>query len=181
MNPVSLIKSLHPHHICVLISLSFLFFVMILLHHWKLTPVISLLLPPFCLLFLVQAMHLVCKALEKEPTPQTLPANMMPPSKRKKPSALPGAVGVLPSVVPMKPLNTTPPAATGGLLGTEMLRPASPAGVSTLWRTSYIYYKSSCPTPTLLMYTADQMLTVLEIRSLSGRMVGYSNNIFSPF
>ncbi|XP_071850406.1 uncharacterized protein [Apostichopus japonicus] len=74
------------------------------------------------------AMHLVFKALEKEPTPQTLPANLMPPSKRKKPTVLPGAVGVLPVGVTLKPLNSTAPTVGAALLGTEMLRPASPAG-----------------------------------------------------
>uniref|UniRef100_A0A8C2IWC3 Epidermal growth factor receptor pathway substrate 15 like 1 n=1 Tax=Cyprinus carpio TaxID=7962 RepID=A0A8C2IWC3_CYPCA len=44
------------------------------------------------------AMHLVYAAREKEPVPSTLPAALIPPSKRKKiAGALPGSVPVLPS------------------------------------------------------------------------------------
>lgn len=46
-----------------------------------------------------QAMHLVYRAMEKEAVPASLPANLIPPSKRKKSAmALPGAVAVLPSL-----------------------------------------------------------------------------------
>lgn len=44
-------------------------------------------------------MHLVYRAMEKEPVPTSLPNSLVPPSKRKKTAgALPGAVAVLPSV-----------------------------------------------------------------------------------
>ncbi|XP_060640814.2 epidermal growth factor receptor substrate 15-like 1 isoform X2 [Anolis sagrei] len=50
------------------------------------------------------AMHLVYRALEKEPVPLSLPASLVPPSKRKKggpsPSSFPGAVPVLPASPP---------------------------------------------------------------------------------
>uniref|UniRef100_A0A3Q0RIA5 Epidermal growth factor receptor pathway substrate 15 like 1 n=1 Tax=Amphilophus citrinellus TaxID=61819 RepID=A0A3Q0RIA5_AMPCI len=69
------------------------------------------------------AMHLVYRAMEKEPIPTSLPASLIPPSKRKKSGiGLPGAVPVLPTLsglgsspVPLKetlrstsPLVTTP-------------------------------------------------------------------------
>jgi epidermal growth factor receptor substrate 15 len=42
-------------------------------------------------------MHLVYRAMEKEPVPSVLPSSLIPPSKRKKSAgALPGAVSVLP-------------------------------------------------------------------------------------
>ncbi|KAF7666734.1 hypothetical protein LDENG_00095460 [Lucifuga dentata] len=45
------------------------------------------------------AMHLVYRAMEKEPVPTTMPASLIPPSKRKKTAgALPGAVAVLPAL-----------------------------------------------------------------------------------
>ena len=45
-------------------------------------------------------MHLVYRAMEKEPVPASLPTSLIPPSKRKKKSAgaLPGAVAVLPAL-----------------------------------------------------------------------------------
>uniref|UniRef100_H9G5V7 Epidermal growth factor receptor pathway substrate 15 like 1 n=1 Tax=Anolis carolinensis TaxID=28377 RepID=H9G5V7_ANOCA len=50
------------------------------------------------------AMHLVYRALEKEPVPSSLPASLVPPSKRKKggpvASSFPGAVPVLPASPP---------------------------------------------------------------------------------
>uniref|UniRef100_A0AAQ4PI92 Epidermal growth factor receptor pathway substrate 15 like 1 n=2 Tax=Gasterosteus aculeatus aculeatus TaxID=481459 RepID=A0AAQ4PI92_GASAC len=65
------------------------------------------------------AMHLVYRAMEKEPVPTTLPTSLIPPSKRKKKlaGALPGAVAVLPALpgltaglAPLKePLRSTPP------------------------------------------------------------------------
>ncbi|XP_044223817.1 epidermal growth factor receptor substrate 15-like 1 isoform X2 [Thunnus albacares] len=63
-------------------------------------------------------MHLVYRAMEKEPIPTTLPASLIPPSKRKKSAvALPGAVAVLPALsglaagaAPLKEtLRSTPP------------------------------------------------------------------------
>nr|XP_056723516.1 epidermal growth factor receptor substrate 15-like 1 [Euleptes europaea] len=46
------------------------------------------------------AMHLVYRALEKEPVPSVLPPSLVPPSKRKKMPAFPGAVPVLPASPP---------------------------------------------------------------------------------
>ncbi|MBN3317063.1 EP15R factor, partial [Atractosteus spatula] len=56
------------------------------------------------------AMHLVYRALEKEPVPSVLPTSLIPPSKRKKSaSALPGSVPVLPGAVPVLPASPPPP------------------------------------------------------------------------
>ncbi|XP_077778085.1 epidermal growth factor receptor substrate 15-like 1 isoform X6 [Podarcis muralis] len=55
------------------------------------------------------AMHLVYRALEKEPVPPSLPPPLVPPSKRKKAPSLPGAVPVLPASPPPKDsLRSTP-------------------------------------------------------------------------
>ncbi|XP_060088720.1 epidermal growth factor receptor substrate 15-like 1 [Heteronotia binoei] len=55
------------------------------------------------------AMHLVYRALEKEPVPSALPPPLVPPSKRKKTPAFPGAVPVLPaSPPPRDSLRSTP-------------------------------------------------------------------------
>ncbi|KAH0625711.1 hypothetical protein JD844_033910 [Phrynosoma platyrhinos] len=56
------------------------------------------------------AMHLVYRALEKEPVPSVLPLSLVPPSKRKKsPVIFPGAVPVLPASPPPKDsLRSTP-------------------------------------------------------------------------
>ncbi|KAJ0012008.1 hypothetical protein NQD34_012983 [Periophthalmus magnuspinnatus] len=74
----------------------------------------------------IVAMHLVYRAMEKEPVPTTLPQSLIPPSKRKKTAgALPGAVAVLPGFAGFSPgsallkdslrssplANTPPPAA----------------------------------------------------------------------
>nr|KAF6479842.1 epidermal growth factor receptor pathway substrate 15 like 1 [Molossus molossus] len=54
------------------------------------------------------AMHLVYRALEKEPVPTVLPPSLIPPSKRKK-TVFPGAVPVLPASPPPKDsLRSTP-------------------------------------------------------------------------
>ncbi|XP_063472277.1 epidermal growth factor receptor substrate 15-like 1 isoform X4 [Symphalangus syndactylus] len=54
------------------------------------------------------AMHLVYRALEKEPVPSALPPSLIPPSKRKK-TVFPGAVPVLPASPPPKDsLRSTP-------------------------------------------------------------------------
>lgn len=45
------------------------------------------------------AMHLVYRALEKNPVPTSIPVEMIPPSKRRTGASLPGAVPVLPSTV----------------------------------------------------------------------------------
>ena len=55
-----------------------------------------------CILFMegfdtfFQCMHLVYKALEKHPVPQTLPPQLVPPSKRTKTAHVVGGVAVLP-------------------------------------------------------------------------------------
>ncbi|CAI9620134.1 unnamed protein product, partial [Staurois parvus] len=55
------------------------------------------------------AMHLVYRALEKEPVPSVLPQSLIPPSKRKKTPTFPGAVPVLPASPPPKDsLRSTP-------------------------------------------------------------------------
>ncbi|XP_070799356.1 epidermal growth factor receptor substrate 15-like 1 isoform X1 [Pituophis catenifer annectens] len=55
------------------------------------------------------AMHLVYRALEKEPVPSVLPSSLVPPSKRKKVPIFPGAVPVLPASPPPKDsLRSTP-------------------------------------------------------------------------
>lgn len=52
-------------------------------------------------------MHLVYRALENDPVPMSLPPQFIPPSKRKKqPVKLPGAVAVLPGMIP--PPSITP-------------------------------------------------------------------------
>uniref|UniRef100_A0A4W5QQ41 Epidermal growth factor receptor pathway substrate 15 like 1 n=1 Tax=Hucho hucho TaxID=62062 RepID=A0A4W5QQ41_9TELE len=52
-------------------------------------------------------MHLVYRAMEKEPVPSVLPSSLIPPSKRKKSAgALPGAVSVLP---PLSALSANSP------------------------------------------------------------------------
>ena len=54
-------------------------------------------------------MHLVYRALEKEPVPSLLPHSLIPPSKRKKTPVFPGAVPVLPASPPPKDsLRSTP-------------------------------------------------------------------------
>ncbi|XP_038049579.1 epidermal growth factor receptor substrate 15-like 1 isoform X2 [Patiria miniata] len=57
------------------------------------------------------AMHLVYRALEKEPTPMTLPPQLIPPPKRKKPP-MAGAVAVMPAAMSTK--RATPPIPSDG-------------------------------------------------------------------
>uniref|UniRef100_A0A672JS56 Epidermal growth factor receptor substrate 15-like 1 n=1 Tax=Salarias fasciatus TaxID=181472 RepID=A0A672JS56_SALFA len=66
----------------------------------------------------IVAMHLVYRAMEKDPVPTTLPTSLIPPSKRKKSAVgLPGAVAVLPALSGLTPgstplketLRSTPP------------------------------------------------------------------------
>lgn len=73
-------------------------------------------------------MHLVYRAMEKEPVPTSLPNSLIPPSKRKKTAgALPGAVAVLPSVPGFmagpgsrkESLRSTPPLYNAPLLSTS--------------------------------------------------------------
>ena len=66
--------------------------------------------PPSAFFFSLtpQAMHLVYRALEKEPVPSILPPPLIPPSKRKK-TVFAGAVPVLPASPPPKDsLRSTP-------------------------------------------------------------------------
>ncbi|XP_068197612.1 epidermal growth factor receptor substrate 15-like 1 isoform X2 [Antennarius striatus] len=74
------------------------------------------------------AMHLVYRAMDKEPVPTTLPTSLIPPSKRKKFAAsLPGAVAVLPALsgftagaTPVKDsLRSTPPLHSPTLISTS--------------------------------------------------------------
>lgn len=51
----------------------------------------------------LQAMHLVYRALEKEPVPSVLPSSLIPPSKRKK------SAGSLPGMAPVLPGSPPPP------------------------------------------------------------------------
>ena len=93
-------------------------------------------------------MHLVYRAMEKEPVPATLPTSLIPPSKRKKfASGLPGAVAVLPAMpglmggpAPLKEsLRSTPPLCTAGLLSSstvnlspkQSFKSSSPVGFLT--------------------------------------------------
>uniref|UniRef100_A0A8C3AN11 Epidermal growth factor receptor pathway substrate 15 like 1 n=1 Tax=Cyclopterus lumpus TaxID=8103 RepID=A0A8C3AN11_CYCLU len=76
------------------------------------------------------AMHLVYRAMEKEPVPTILPASLIPPSKRKKSAgSLPGAVAVLPAL-------------SGFLAGPaplkESLRSTPPLGNATTFSTSTV-------------------------------------------
>ncbi|XP_015741635.1 epidermal growth factor receptor substrate 15-like 1 isoform X4 [Coturnix japonica] len=71
------------------------------------------------------AMHLVYRALEKEPVPSLLPPSLIPPSKRKKTPVFPGAVPVLPASPPPKDsLRSTPSHGSAkSLNSTESLSP----------------------------------------------------------
>ncbi|KAJ7308261.1 hypothetical protein JRQ81_008788 [Phrynocephalus forsythii] len=81
------------------------------------------------------AMHLVYRALEKEPVPSALPPPLIPPSKRKKGALFPGAVPVLPASPPPKEgLRATPSHgsvnslnSTGSLSPKHSLKPAQPS------------------------------------------------------
>jgi len=102
-------------------------------------------------MYVVKAMHLVYRALERNPVPTSLPPDMIPPSKRKRGSGLAGAVAVMPAApvmpgsavmpgaavpasaagpvvpgaaVPLVPGTTAVPVSTAG-------RGASPTSVST--------------------------------------------------
>uniref|UniRef100_A0A8C6EYY4 Epidermal growth factor receptor substrate 15-like 1 n=1 Tax=Marmota marmota marmota TaxID=9994 RepID=A0A8C6EYY4_MARMA len=88
------------------------------------------------------AMHLVYRALEKEPVPSVLPPSLIPPSKRKK-TVFPGAVPVLPASPPPKDsLRSTP----------------SHGSVSSLNSTGSLSPKHSIkPTVTWVVPVADKM------------------------
>jgi len=68
------------------------------------------------------AMHLVYRALEKNPVPASIPLEMIPPSKRRMGSSLPGAVPVLPSTVPLMP----------GASGIPSVVPVLPSAVAAM-------------------------------------------------
>ncbi|KAM8839221.1 epidermal growth factor receptor substrate 15-like 1 isoform 1-T2 [Synchiropus picturatus] len=88
----------------------------------------------------IVVMHLVYRAMDKEPVPATLPPSLIPPSKRKKSAgALPGAVAVLPALSglgagasPLKEtLRSTPPHVNSSpLLNTTPLSTASSINLS---------------------------------------------------
>lgn len=64
-------------------------------------------LHPHPFFFLVQAMYLVYCALEKEPVPMSLPAALVPPSKRK-PLSVPGAMPLIPPLTKESPQSLPP-------------------------------------------------------------------------
>ncbi|XP_037537761.1 epidermal growth factor receptor substrate 15-like 1 [Nematolebias whitei] len=75
------------------------------------------------------AMHLVYRAMEKEPVPSSLPPSLVPPSKRKKSApALPGAVAVLPALLS---LSSSPAPLRETLRSTSTLGSATPLGRHT--------------------------------------------------
>ncbi|XP_074643122.1 epidermal growth factor receptor substrate 15-like 1 [Tubulanus polymorphus] len=81
------------------------------------------------------AMHLVYRALEKEPVPPALPPELIPPSKRQKKLSLAGAVPVLPAIsnnatglgsLPGSPLHkTAPPISIPGPPGLSATKPTN--------------------------------------------------------
>lgn len=73
----------------------------------------------------LQAMHLVYKALEKEPVPMKLPADLVPPGKRRKPSIM-GGVPVLP---PLAVSGRNSPAAVAPAVTASPARKSSVSGV----------------------------------------------------
>ncbi|XP_042354199.1 epidermal growth factor receptor substrate 15-like 1 isoform X4 [Plectropomus leopardus] len=91
------------------------------------------------------AMHLVYRAMEKEPVPTTLPASLIPPSKRKKSAGgLPGAVAVLPA---LSGLTAGPAALKDSLRSTPPLSSAAPLIPSTVSLSPKHSFKSSSPQP----------------------------------
>lgn len=76
-------------------------------------------------------MHLVYRAIEKEPVPSILPIALIPPSKRKH-NPVPGGVQVLPGAIPTLP-GSVPvlPGVMGGR-STPTMRSDSPS-VSTAY------------------------------------------------
>ncbi|XP_063003459.1 epidermal growth factor receptor substrate 15-like 1 isoform X2 [Elgaria multicarinata webbii] len=94
------------------------------------------------------AMHLVYRALEKEPVPSALPPSLVPPSKRKKGPLFPGAVPVLPASPPPKDsLRSTPShgsvnslSSTGSLSPKHSLKQAQPAATWVVPLTDKVRY-----------------------------------------
>ncbi|XP_046331080.2 epidermal growth factor receptor substrate 15-like 1 isoform X1 [Haliotis rufescens] len=58
-------------------------------------------------------MHLVYRARENDPTPTVIPPALIPPSKRKSGSTLPGAVPVMPGIPGVETGRATPPQKDG--------------------------------------------------------------------
>lgn len=86
-------------------------------------------------------MHLVYRAMEKEPIPTTLPASLIPPSKRKKSAvALPGAVAVLPA---LSGLTAGPAPLKETLRSTPPLPSATPLSTTTVNLSPKHSFKSS--------------------------------------
>jgi len=86
----------------------------------------------------LKAMHLVYRALERNPVPVSLPPEMIPPSKRKSGASLAGALAVIPgSAIPTPAAAgpVAPGAAVTVVPGTSAVQPmsagrASPTSVS---------------------------------------------------
>uniref|UniRef100_A0A8D0AEA7 Epidermal growth factor receptor pathway substrate 15 like 1 n=1 Tax=Sander lucioperca TaxID=283035 RepID=A0A8D0AEA7_SANLU len=89
------------------------------------------------------ALHLVYRAMEKEPVPTTLPTSLIPPSKRKKSAGtLPGAVAVLPT---LSGLMAGPAPLKESLRSTPPLASATPFSTSTVNLSPKHSFKSSSP------------------------------------
>ncbi|XP_072219274.1 epidermal growth factor receptor substrate 15-like 1 isoform X1 [Leuresthes tenuis] len=101
------------------------------------------------------AMHLVYRAMEKEPIPSSLPASLIPPSRRKKSGiALPGAIAVLPVLSGL---------ASGTAPLKETLRSTPPLGSATPISTSAVnlspkhsFKSSSAPAVNWVVPVADR-------------------------
>ncbi|CAG5896495.1 unnamed protein product, partial [Menidia menidia] len=100
------------------------------------------------------AMHLVYRAMEKEPVPSSLPASLIPPSKRKKSGiALPGAIAVLPTLSGL-------PSGTAPLI--ETLRSTPPLGITPISTSAvnlspkHSFKSSSVPTINWVVPVADR-------------------------
>ncbi|KAI0222733.1 Epidermal growth factor receptor substrate 15-like 1 [Lamellibrachia satsuma] len=78
------------------------------------------------------AMHLVYKALEKQPVPLKLPPNVIPPSKRRKTSVIPGAIRVLPPIglIASPPSSATVSVSSPPPIGIGRGSPTAPASVA---------------------------------------------------
>ncbi|XP_013885891.1 epidermal growth factor receptor substrate 15-like 1 isoform X2 [Austrofundulus limnaeus] len=106
------------------------------------------------------AMHLVYRAMEKEPVPSSLPSSLIPPSKRRKSApTLPGAVAVLPALsglssspVPLRDsLRSTPP------LGSSALGSTSPLSSSAInLSPKHSFKSSSAPAVNWVVPVADR-------------------------
>ncbi|XP_051808887.1 epidermal growth factor receptor substrate 15-like 1 isoform X3 [Acanthochromis polyacanthus] len=87
------------------------------------------------------AMHLVYRAMEKEPVPTSLPASLIPPAKRKKSAVtLPGAVAVLPA---LSGLTSGPAPVIETLRSTPPLSSTTPLSTNTVNVSPKHSFKSS--------------------------------------